>query len=84
MSLRECQSGECVEVVDVRSTSSVAVRMREIGMVRGCLMRIIRSGTPMIVQLGNTRFCLRDNEAALVQVRTGLPLSLGDAVTSEN
>lgn len=47
--------------------------MREIGIMRDACLRVIRSGTPMIVQVGNTRFCLRDNEAAIVQVRAARP-----------
>ncbi len=74
LTLRDCAAGDDVAVVDVIGDSAVAARLREIGMVPGATVRIVHHGNPMIVQLGNTRFCLRGNEAALVLTAISIPL----------
>lgn len=80
--LSECRTADEVEVCDVSSDSAVAVRLRELGMVQGASLRIVRDGSPMIIELGNTRFCLRGNEAALVRVRLLPPCDVAGTVFS--
>ncbi len=72
--LPECVQGAEAWVVDVHGDSAIAVRLREVGMVPGTRVRIIRRGSPMIVELGNSKYCLRGQEASLVTVQPNMPM----------
>lgn len=74
--LAHCHAGEDVEVAQIDGDSEIAMRLREIGLIQGARLRVLRSGSPMIIQIGNSRFCLRGAEAALVAVRSALPRGL--------
>lgn len=68
--LTQFPAGTDLTVSHVAGDGPVANRLREIGMIPGARLRVVRQGSPMIVQLGNSRFCLRGQEAALVKVQT--------------
>lgn len=83
-----CNSGETVEVVAVESDSILSDRLRAMGMTPGTRMIIHRAGSPMIVQIGETRFCLRGDEAFSIFVQPiyeGAPADGGalDAIINE-
>lgn len=67
--LTECEAGEEVEVVSLDADTGLGARLRELGLVPGVFVRAVRVGSPMIVEVGNARFCLRGEEASHVQVR---------------
>ena len=67
--MTECAVGEDAEIVDVPDDTALAARLRELGMVPGAWVRMARQGPPVIVRLGDTRLCLRGEEAANVTVR---------------
>lgn len=60
-------------VEDVRADDPIALRLRDLGFVRGEPVRIVANGPigadPLVVQIGYTRFALRRAEAARVMVR---------------
>jgi Fe2+ transport system protein FeoA len=61
-------------VQSVDADSQLAVRLRELGIVPGAQMMVKQSGQPMIVQVGETRLCLRGEEAGRVVVDVPLPV----------
>ena len=67
--LSECQSGEDGEIVSVDTDSALAGRLRELGIVPGARIRVSRAGSPLIVEVGSARLCLRGEEAARVRMR---------------
>lgn len=69
MDLGDCPAGMPLIVTGVTGDGAIASRLREIGMVPGSHIRVVRRGSPMIVEIGHSRFCLRGNEASLVRVR---------------
>lgn len=76
MALTECMPGETVVVQSVDAESQLAVRLRELGIVPGAQLVVKQSGQPMIVQVGETRLCLRGDEAGRVVVDVPLPIDL--------
>lgn len=68
--LTQFAAGTDLTVCHVSGDGPVANRLREIGMIPGARLRVIRQGSPMIVQIGHSKFCLRGQEAALVKVQT--------------
>lgn len=60
-------------VENVRADDPIALRLRDLGFVRGEPVRIVAKGPigadPLVVQIGYTRFALRRAEAARVMVR---------------
>jgi len=60
-------------VEDVRAEDPIALRLRDLGFVRGEPVRIVARGPigadPLVVQIGYTRFALRRAEAARVFVQ---------------
>lgn len=61
-----------VAVHDSGADDSIAVRLRELGFVPGELLRVTAHGPmgrdPLLVQMGYTRFALRQSEAARIAV----------------
>lgn len=62
-----------VGVEDAGANDAIAERLRELGFVRGELVKLVASGPlgaePLLVQVGFTRFALRRSEAARVRVQ---------------
>lgn len=62
------------DVEDLAPNDAVARRLRELGFVAGEEVRIVAAGPlgaePLLVQVGYTRFALRQVEAARVRLRT--------------
>jgi Fe2+ transport system protein FeoA len=70
--LTECDAGDEGEVVSLNGETSVIARLRELGLMPGAHVRIARSGAPMIVEVGNTRLCLRSEDASAAIVRVSI------------
>jgi len=64
-------------VIDVTGSSRLAARLRELGVIPGEPIRVLRKGAPLIVQVGGSRFGMRPQDAAAVHV--GLPPGRADA-----
>ena len=61
-------------VDDAHAADAIAQRLRDLGFVPGEPVRLVArgpmGGDPLLIQIGSTRFALRRNEAARVEVRT--------------
>ncbi len=61
-----------VSVADVMEGDAIGRRLRELGFVKGELVKVVGrgpiGGDPLLVQVGFTRFALRRSEAARVTV----------------
>jgi len=71
--LTECYADETLEVVDLPRETPLAGRLAELGVVPGRCVRVVRTGSPMILEMDQARFCLRAEEAAAVRVRLAFP-----------
>ncbi|MBM3289823.1 MAG: ferrous iron transport protein A [Candidatus Hydrogenedentes bacterium] len=68
LSLTECAEGDDVFVVSLEVDSPISARLRVLGVLDGVPIRIARAGSPIIIEVGETRLCLRANEADHVRV----------------
>lgn len=57
------KSGEEGVVTEIHGASSHADRLRELGLIPGAWVKMIQHGCPMLVQIGNSRICLRREDA---------------------
>ena len=55
-------------VAEVSAPARLAARLRELGFLPGEHLRVLRSGTALIVQIGQTRLALRRRDAAAVRL----------------
>ena len=84
VSLTECAEGDEVFVVALDSDSTISARLRVLGVMAGVPIRIARAGSPLIIEVGETRLCLRANEADHVRVCpidpawSGVPLTVAE------
>lgn len=66
--------GEVSHVDDRAPVDMISARLRDLGFVRGEPVRIVAAGPiggdPLLVQVGFTRFALRNGEASRVMVVT--------------
>jgi len=76
LKLSELPQGSAAIVEGVDDTTPddhIAVRLRDLGFVKGEPIRLVGRGPigadPLLVQIGYTRFALRRTEAARVRVR---------------
>ena len=66
--LTECGEGDEVCVVALEGDSPVAARLRVLGVMAGVPIRVARAGSPLIIEVGETRLCLRGSEAEDIRV----------------
>ncbi|HRI87954.1 MAG TPA: FeoA domain-containing protein [Candidatus Hydrogenedentes bacterium] len=71
--LTACAAGDEAEILELAIDSGLAARLRELGLVAGSALRVVSAGSPMILEIGETRFCLRGAEADGIFVRVGQP-----------
>lgn len=57
------------EVVEAPCDTAIEARLREIGMVPGVRVRLIRTGSRIVVQVGEGRVAMRRDEASTIRVR---------------
>lgn len=62
------QVGETAVVLEVPGSSPLAARLRELGVVPGALIRVLRATCPLVIQVGGGRFCLRKRDASCIRV----------------
>ena len=67
--LNDWQPGLPGVVTEVAGSSRLAARLRELGVIPGRPIRVLRSGTPLIVEVDGSRFGMRPQDAAAVRVR---------------
>jgi ferrous iron transport protein A len=66
----EClRPGEWGEIRDVSGEPGWVARLAELGLRVGCRLRMIRGGSPCLIQIGGGRLSLRGDDATQVLVR---------------
>ena len=53
-------------VTALDAASQQALRLQDLGLVPGVWIRVIQSGSPMLIQAGDTRLCVRSADARCV------------------
>ena len=67
--LSECGLDVEAEVVEAPCNTSVEIGLREIGLVPGVRVRVIRSGSRIVLQVGEGRVAMRREDASTIRVR---------------
>lgn len=67
--LSECGLDVEAEVVEAPCNTYVETRLREIGLVPGVRVRVIRSGSRIVLQVGEGRVAMRREDASTIRVR---------------
>jgi Fe2+ transport system protein FeoA len=60
------KSGEEGVVTGVHGECGLLDRLQELGVVPGAWVRVVQHGSPMLIQIGNSRICLRRDDARKV------------------
>ena len=55
-------------VVELPGTDRLSARLRELGVLPGAHLRVLRTGSRLVVQIGEARLALRRADAAAIQV----------------
>jgi len=63
------REGEWADVADVAGEPTWVARMAELGVCVGCRLRMLRSGTPCMLQIGGCRLSLRGENGHHILVR---------------
>jgi Fe2+ transport system protein FeoA len=69
MPLTTWMAGDEGVIETIVGSHRLALRLREVGAVPGALVRVLRSGCPLIIQVGTSRFCLRNIDAGCIRGR---------------
>ena len=67
-------AGEEADVADVSGDPAWVHRLAELGIQAGCRLRMLRSGSPCLLQVGGCQLCLRGDATSCILVR---PCGLG-------
>ncbi len=67
-SLLEMKDGETGIVVNNLCSSSHTSRLAELGLADGEAVVMLQSGSPMLLQIGTSKVCLRSEDAATIAV----------------
>lgn len=68
--LCHCATGACGIITRVDGDSHITARLREMGVLPGQWVRMIKPGNPVIFQVGDSRLCVRANQLKGVSVDT--------------
>lgn len=63
------QCGEWADVTEVHGEPAWVGRMAELGLRAGSRLQMLRSGSPCLLQVGESRLSLRGDDAFQVMVR---------------
>ncbi len=75
--LCECSDGITGVITRVDGKSQIISRLLEMGMLPGEPVRIVRSGNPIILDVGETRLCVRPDQCGGILVTPVDPVMLG-------
>lgn len=73
--LSEWRPGAEGVITEVTGSTRLAARLRELGVIPGQRVRVLRAGCPLIVQVGEGRFGMRRRDAATIRVSAVIPQS---------
>lgn len=74
--LSEWRRGRDAIVVDVPCGDRLSCRLRELGLLPGVRLRVLRTGTRLVIQIGEARLALRRADAAAIRVVAADPVTL--------
>lgn len=60
-------------VVDVPWADRLSCRLRELGLLPGVRLRVLRTGSRLVIQLGDARLALRRSDATAIRVAAAEP-----------
>jgi Fe2+ transport system protein FeoA len=60
------KSGEEGVVTEIVGESSITHRLQELGVVPGAWVKVVQHGCPMLVQVNDSRICLRREDAKII------------------
>ncbi|HEY3322262.1 MAG TPA: FeoA family protein [Planctomycetota bacterium] len=63
------KSGDEGLVTELIGSSGLTDRLQELGVIPGAWVRIVQHGSPMLIQVGDSRICLRRADAASIGAR---------------
>ncbi|MCC7264408.1 MAG: ferrous iron transport protein A [Candidatus Latescibacteria bacterium] len=72
-SLSTWQRGDEGVVTAIPGTSRLLARLRELGVVPGVKIRVLRTGTSLVIQVAEGRLCLRRQDAIPILVAATHP-----------
>lgn len=58
------------EVIEAPCNSLLETRLREIGLVPGVHIRVVRKGSRMVIQVGEGRIAMRRTDASTIRVQS--------------
>ena len=73
--LSEWRRGRDAIVVDVPWADRLSCRLRELGLLPGVRLRVLRTGSRLVIQIGEARLALRRADAAAIRVTAADPVS---------
>ena len=56
-------------VLDVPGSSRLVARLRELGLVPGVPIRLLRTGSALVIQIPEGRFCMHKKDVETIRVR---------------
>jgi Fe2+ transport system protein FeoA len=60
------RSGEEGFITEIHGESNLCDRLRELGVVPGAWVKMVQHGCPMLIQIGDSRLCIRREDAKLI------------------
>lgn len=84
--LCECSEGITGVITRVDGQSQIISRLLEMGMLPGEQVRIVRSGNPIILDVGETRLCVRPDQIGGIRLTPVDPALVGglDSIYAED
>jgi Fe2+ transport system protein FeoA len=67
-SLTSWHAGNEGTVAEVAGSTRFAARLRELGLLPGVRLRLLRTGSALVVQVGETRLAIRSSDAEAIRV----------------
>lgn len=67
-SLSNWHAGNEGTVAEVSGPTRFAARLRELGLLPGVRLRLLRTGSALVVQVGETRLAIRSSDAEAIRV----------------
>ena len=67
-SLAACFEGDTHTVSKLAGTPRFVSRLQAFGLIPGAQIRILRQGSAIVLQIGDTRLCLRKQDANAIRV----------------
>lgn len=73
--LSEWRRGRDAIVIDVPWADRLSCRLRELGLLPGVRLRVLRTGSRLVIQIGEARLALRRADAAAIRVAAAGPIN---------